>query len=375
MNIQKKFIPLSRPELNGKEEAYAVDAIRSSWISSTGKYVTLFEANFAKLCQTDDAISAVNGTAALHLTMAGLGVTSGDEVILPSLTYIATANAVRYLGGRPVFADVDPATWCLDPTKIEDNITPRTKGIVVVHLYGHPADMDAINRIAARHGLWVIEDAAQAHCARYKGKPVGGLATAAAFSFYGNKVFTSGEGGAVTLNNAELASRLRLLRGQGMDPQRRYYFPTVGYNFRLTNVACAMLCAQLERADVMLKRRRHIFDGYRRRLAGIGGIGFQPAAEWAEPTPWLFCITVDEEEFGRSRDELMEYLGGEQIDTRPFFLPVHTLPSHCAASDAPHRMLPVTERLSARGMNLPTYPDLSDQDLDRICAAIRSASR
>ena len=259
------------PDLSGNEEKYVVDAIRSTWISSSGEYVRRFEHEFAKLCDADAAVSTSSGTTALHLALLALDVRPGDEVLVPSLTYIATANAVRYVGAEPVFVDVDPDTWCIDPEKIEEAVTPRTKGIIPVHLYGHVADMDAINHLAAIHGLWVVEDAAEAHLARYKDRKVGGLARMATFSFYGNKILTAGEGGAITVNDRQLEVRLRTLRGQGMDPERRYYFPVTGYNFRLTNVACAILCAQLERWEPMMERRRAIYASYEERLADIAG--------------------------------------------------------------------------------------------------------
>jgi perosamine synthetase len=366
---------VATPDLGGNEEAYVVDAIRSSWISSTGPYVDRFERTFAELCGTRAAIGVCNGTVALHLALMALGVRADDEVLVPSLTYIATANAVRYVGAEPVFVDVDPATWCIDPALLEASITPRTKGIIAVHLYGHPADMDAINRVAAIHGLWVVEDAAEAHLAKYKGRVVGGLSAIATFSFYGNKIFTSGEGGAITLNDPQLEIRARTLRGQGVDPKRRYFFPIVGYNFRLTNLACALLCAQLERATEIIESRRMIFDGYRQRLAGIPGIGIQPVAEWAEPAPWLFCITVDDAAYGCSRDELMALLESKGIETRPFFQPLHELPPYREQSARRGEVLPETVRLAASGINLPTHHLVGEEGLDRISSLIRSSAR
>lgn len=365
-------IPLAFPDLRGSEEKYVVDAIRSSWISSTGFYVDKFEEMFAQLCGTRAAIGVCNGTVALHLALLALDVRPGDEVLVPSLTYIATANAVRYVGGEPVFVDVDPNTWCIDPKLIERSITRRTKGIIAVHLYGHPADMDTINHIAGVHGLWVIEDAAEAHFARYKGRTVGSLAPIATFSFYGNKIITCGEGGALTVNDPHLELRIRTLRGQGMDPQRRYYFPVTGYNFRLTNVACAILCAQLERYEQIIDRRQEIFNEYRERLEGVPGIGFQPVAEWARPAPWLFCITIDEKEYGRSRDELMAFLAQEGIETRPFFISLHHLPPFREESRRRGEKLPVTDHLSATGLNLPTYTGLDSLQLKKVAECIKS---
>jgi perosamine synthetase len=368
-------IPVASADLSGNEEQYVVEAVRSSWVSSTGPFVQRFEEEFARLCGTRTAIAVCNGTVALHLALLGLDVRPGDEVLVPSLTYIATANAVRYVGAEPVFVDVDPKTWCIDPKLLEASITRRTRGIVPVHLYGHPADMDAINHVAGVHGLWVVEDAAEAHMAKYKGRTVGGLATMATYSFYGNKVFTSGEGGALTLSDRQLETRLRTLRGQGMDPERRYFFPVTGYNFRLTNVACAMLCAQLERREAIFTRRREIFETYRQHLADVPGIGFQPVASWAEPTPWLFCVTIDEALYGRSRDELAGLLADEQIETRPFFLALHRLPPFREESRRRGECLPVTDRLSVTGMNLPTHASLSRDDVEYICDRIRRHAR
>ena len=364
-------IPVAMPDLSGNEERYVVDALRSTWISSTGPYIQRFEEEFAQLCQTRAAIGVSNGTVALHLALLAMDVRPGDEVLIPSLTYIATANAVRYVGAEPVFVDVDPETWCIDPELLEDNITRRTKGIIAVHLYGHPADMDAINHVAAVHGLWVIEDAAEAHLAQYKEKPVGGLSSVSTFSFYGNKIFTSGEGGALTLNDPQMEVRIRTLRGQGMDPQRRYYFPITGYNFRITNIACALLCAQLERREHIIARRQWIYEQYRARLKDIPGIDDQPIANWAKPAHWLFCITVNQAEYGRSRDELMTALEMEGIETRPFFIPLHTLPPFREESQRRREHLPVTDRLGATGVNLPTFTGLTEEQIETVCNAIK----
>jgi perosamine synthetase len=265
---------------------------------------------------------------------------------------------------------VDPGSWCLDPKLVEERITPRTKGIIAVHLYGHPADMDALAAIARKHGLWLVEDAAEAHFARYKGRTVGGLSDIAMFSFYGNKIITSGEGGALTLNDAKLEQRARLLRGQGMDPERRYFFPVIGYNYRLTNTACAILCAQLERRATIIEKRARIFREYAEGLRGIPGIGFQPVAKWAEPAQWLYCITVDDE-YGCSRDELARRLKAVGIDTRPFFVPIHRLPPYQDLASLTPK-LAHTDFLADRGLNLPTFPGLQDEDVARICSAIRT---
>ncbi len=371
--MNTEFIPVSMPDLSGNEEKYVIDALRSTWISSTGPYVKRFENEFSQLCTVEHAIPVSNGTVALHLALMALGVSPGDEVIVPSLTYIATANAVKYVGAEPVFVDVDENTWCIDPSKLEDAISPRTKAIIVVHLYGHPADMDSINHVARIHGLAVIEDAAEALLAKYKGHLVGSLGRIATFSFYGNKVISSGEGGAVVLNDPDLAYRVRILRGQGMDPDRRYYFPVTGYNYRLTNLACAMLCAQLERAEELVKRRLEIFAIYSKLLSDIPGVGLQPVATWAEISPWLYCITIDSRAYGHSREELMSYLLENRVETRPFFIPLHTLPPF-RAYRSPEQGLPVTMVLASQGVNLPTYPSMRNDQIDFISSLIRKFS-
>jgi perosamine synthetase len=367
----KAVIPVAAPDLGAAEEKNVLEALRSTWISSTGSFLNQFEGEFAKLCGTGGALAVCNGTVALHLALLGLDVRPGDEVLVPSLTYIATANAVRYVGAEPVFVDVDPETWCIDPELLEGSITRRTKGIIAVHLYGHPADMDAINHVAAVHGLWVVEDAAEAHFAQYKGRPTGGLGDLGTFSFYGNKIITCGEGGAVMVNDKHLELRLRTLRGQGMDPNRRYFFPVTGYNFRMTNLAAAILCGQLERREKIVTARRRVFSAYEGLLTGIPGIGLQPKAEWAETAPWLFSITVDGAEYGRRRDELAHLLLEEGIDTRPFFLALHRLPPFRQESKTREEILPHTDRLSDSGLNLPTFAALTDAQLEHITGTIR----
>ena len=300
---------------------------------------------------------------------------SGDEVLVPSLTYVATANAVRYVGAEPVFIDVDPETWCIDPDKLEAAITRRTRGIIPVHLLGHPADMDRINRVADVHGLWVIEDAAEALGAKYKGQPVGSLSHCATFSFFGNKVITSGEGGAITLSDERLATRLRALRGQGMDPNRRYYFPITGYNFRLTNLACAILCAQMERKEAILDQRRKLCERYNQQLRSIPGISLQPVAPWAEISPWMYCCMIDPDAFGGTRDELMQELTEKNIESRPMFISLHTLPPFREESRKRNEHLPVTDRLSESGIMLPTYNTLSEADQDRVVGTIAEFQR
>ena len=368
-------IPVSMPDLAGNEQTYAADAVASTWISSSGTYLDRFESEFADACGCPFALGTSSGTAALHLALAALGVGPGDEVIVPSMTYIATANAVTYCGATPVFADIEPSTWCLDPAAIEDAITPRTKGIIPVHLLGHPADMAPILELARVHGLWVVEDAAQATFATYRGQVVGGLGDAAAFSFFGNKILTSGEGGAVTFRDRRLEQRMTMLRGQGMDPLQRYYFPIVGFNYRMTNVAAAILCGQMERRQELLLRRRRILDIYAERLVEVPGIEVRKDAAWAETAPWMASCLVDPGRFGCTRDDLATALKERGVDTRPMFIPIHRLPPYRSSARERHAVLPVTDRLGALGLMLPTYSQLAEEDAVRICDMIRTIGR
>lgn len=360
-------IPVSAPDLSGNEESYLVEALRSSWISSSGKFVDAFERDFARACSARFVVGVCNGTAALHLAMLAMGLRPGDEVIVPNLSYVATANAVRYVGARPVFVDVDPLTWCIDPELVEHVITERTRGIIPVHLYGVPAEMDALARIASIHGLWLVEDAAEAHGAEYHGIRVGAIGKAGIFSFYGNKILTCGEGGAVVVNDEALNIRLRTLRGQGVDPCRRYFHPVVGYNFRLTNLACAILCAQLERADAMVTRRRAIVQRYRNHLVSNGYVAPIPQPNTVE-APWLATFRAP---FPGQREMVVKLLEEAGIETRPVFIPITLLPPY---HDAKRSACPVSRDIAQTGFCLPTYVGLSDDQIDEICHIILGAS-
>ncbi len=369
------MIPVAIPDLSGNEERYVLEAVQSTWISSSGAFLDRFEKEFADACNAKHCLAVSNGTVALHLALLTLDVQPGDEILVPALTYIATANAVRYMGAVPIFVDVDPDTWCIDPAQLEKAITPRTKGIIAVHIYGHPADMDAINQVATAHDLWVVEDAAEAHMGEYKGRRVGSLADIATFSFFGNKVFTSGEGGAITFNDETLLERAKMLRSQGNDPHQRYVHQIVGYNYRMTNLAAAILCAQIERADDILRRRLEIFDTYERHLKGVPGIRLQPVASWAKLTPWIYCLTVDPVGFGATRDQLAGYLRENGVDSRPFFPGIHQQPPYLEIAAAQNIPLPQSEHLSAVGLSLPTFTDLSDEQIQAICNLIAERAR
>jgi len=362
-----RFIPVSAPTLAGNEKTYVLDCLETNWISSLGKYIEQFEDAFAAFCGVKHAISCCNGTAALHVALLAMGVGPGDEVIVPTLTFVATANAVNYCGARPVMVDSEAETWNMDPTKIEQRITSRTKGIIAVHLYGHPADMDPILSIARKHHLFVLEDAAEAHGAEYKKVKVGALGDVATFSFYGNKIITTGEGGMIVTNDPTIAARVRQLKGQGMDPKKRYWFPMIGYNYRMSNIAAAIGLAQLEKIDYHIARRRELAEHYMSELARIPGFSIQPEKVWARNVYWMTSAVL-EENLPITRNDLMAKLAEVGIETRPFFCPMHTLPMY--QKDGASMSFPVADRLSKTGLNLPSSASLSKEDVNYVCAQI-----
>jgi len=362
----KRNIPMAAPMLVGNEKAYVLDCLDSTWISSTGKYVERFESSFADFCGARHAISCCNGTVALHLALVALGLEAGDEVIVPTFTFVATANAVRYCNATPVFVDVDPETWTIDPALVEQKITSRTRGIIVVHLYGQPVDLDPILELARRHSLFVIEDAAEAHGAEYKGNKVGALADVGAFSFYGNKAITTGEGGMLTTNDDALAATLRLLRGQGMDPRKRYWHPVIGYNYRMTNVAAAIGLGQLEKVDWHLERRATVAHWYDKALSGISGVRWQSESDWSKRIYWMFSVTIDGDE--RDRDAVMSHLNDAGIETRPLFYPLHLLPPYQKQGE--NAGCPVAERIALSGFSLPTWAGLTNDDVNYVAESL-----
>jgi len=356
---EQKAIAVAHPIFGGNEKKYVLECLESGWISSIGRFIPLFEENFARYCDVPYAISCNNGTSALHLALASLGVGPGDEVIVPTLTYVATANAVRYCGAQPVFVDSEQRTMALDANQLERCITKRSVGIVAVHLYGHPADMDPVMAVARKHGLFVVEDAAEAHGALYRGRKVGSLGDAATFSFYGNKIITTGEGGMVVTSDKRLADRLRLLRGQGMEHGRRYWFPSVGYSYRMTNIAAALGLAQLEQIDGFLENRFRLASLYSAQLASLVDFVTLPSEEpWAKHAFWSYTIIL-RASLRLDRDDLMKRLEADGIETRPVFYPMHVLPPYREAGCH----YPVADMLSTRGIVLPMHGLLADDDV------------
>jgi perosamine synthetase len=341
-----------------------LDCVKSGWISSLGKYIHQFEETFAQFCGTRHAIAVSNGTTALHLALATLGIGPGDEVIVPSLTFIATANAVRYTGAIPVFADSELETWNIDPSRIESLISTHTRAIIPVHLYGHPVNMGPLLDLARKHNLFVIEDAAEAHGAEYQGKKVGSYGLLNAFSFYGNKIITTGEGGMITTDDDALAKRASFLRDHAMSPEKRYWHTEVGYNYRITNLQAAVGLAQMERIVEFIQRKRKIAQLYNEYLGGVPGISLPPEAAWAKSVYWMYSVLFTDD-FPISRDEAGELLKKQGIDNRPFFNPIHTMPPYLEELDLPNSIY-----LARHGMNLPSAVTLTDEDIQRVTSTI-----
>jgi perosamine synthetase len=357
---------VAAPDLSGAEEKYVLECLRTNWISSRGRFIGDFEARVAAVTNRKHAFATCNGTLALHLALLGLDLHEGDEVIVPSMTYVATANAVAYCGATPVFADSDPVTWCIAPESVARLIGPRTRGIIPVHLYGHPADMEPIMRLAREHGLWVVEDSAEAQGATYDGRPVGSFGNAAMFSFFGNKIITTGEGGMVVTDDDELAERYRLLRWQGMDPNRRYWHPVIGYNYRMTNVQAAIGLAQMERYEELVADRKRVAGCYDEHLRDDPALTLPARSKRVENVFWLYSVLVRDKNI---RDPLMADLAEAGIETRPFFPLIHSFPMYrpCRSDNG----CPVAGELSLRGINLPTSSYLKASDIDEIAAALR----
>lgn len=356
--------PISMPSITAVEENYVMEAVRSGWVSSLGPYVAMFEERFAKFCGVEEAVGVANGTVALHLALVAMGIGPGDEVIVPDLSFVATANTVIMAGAKPVFCDIEPEYLCMDPVDFERKITSRTKAVMPVHLYGHPADMEAINAIARRHNIKVIEDAAEAHGAAVNGVRVGGLGDCATFSFYGNKNLTSGEGGMITSHDKAFLERCRHLRDHAMSPTKRYWHDQLGYNYRIASLQAALGAAQLERADELLATRVRIFNDYRDAMAGMNNVRLNRTAPGATHSYWMICAEFDDlDEFGR--DDLMTRLKSRGVDTRPYFYSMSDMPYFETADT------PVSHKVSRIGINLPIYVGLTTADIQAIVQHLR----
>jgi perosamine synthetase len=362
-------IPVSAPSIGEEETANVMAAMRSGWISSLGAFIPEFEREFAACCKVSHGVAVANGTVSLHLALVAAGVGARDEVIIPSLTFVATANVVRYCGATPVFVDSEAATWQIDPAALEAKITPRTRAVIPVHLYGHPCDMDPILAVAGRHGLAVIEDAAEAHGAEYRGRRVGSLGVVGCFSFYGNKIITTGEGGMCVTNDGALAERLRLLRDHGMDPKRSYWHEVIGFNYRMTNLQAAVGVAQVKKMAGFIEKKRQIARWYAEALAPLAWaerLSLHPEAAWARSVYWMYSVILGEA--CPPLDLVRARLSDRGVDSRPFFHPVHTLPPYATGQH-----LPVAEHLASHGLNLPSGTGLTVGDVERVARALGEA--
>lgn len=361
--------PIMQPLLNGNELAYLSDCINTGWISSQGAYVKRFEKEFAEFCGAQYPVAVSNGTVALHLALAAFDIKAGDEVIVPDLTFAASINAIIYTGATPVIVDIDKTTWTISVSDIEKNITPRTKAIMPVHLYGHASHMDEIMDIAKKHDLLVIEDAAEAIGGKYKGKHVGSFGDAATFSFFGNKTITTGEGGMVFFKDKKAYEKAIVLRDHGMSKERKYWHDHVGFNYRMTNLQAAIGCAQMERINEFVEQKRKLASFYNKVLAETGYFVLPPQEEWAVNGYWLYTVLL-KETAGISRDMLIEKMLKNGIETRPAFYPLHEMP--------PYRGYPSksdftnADHVSKQGISFPSSVNITQQELDNIAHALNA---
>jgi perosamine synthetase len=356
--------PVYQPSLLGNEKKYVNECIDSTWISSKGQFISIFEKEFSKFLGASFATCVCNGTVALHLAMVALGLGEGDEVIVPTLTYIASVNSITYTGATPIFVDSLKETWQMDPSDIRKKITARTKAILVVHLYGYPADMDEIMKIAKENSIFVIEDCAEAIGSKYKGINVGVLGDISTFSFFGNKTITTGEGGMVVTNDATLFDRVVRFKGQGLALHRQYWHDIVGFNYRMTNICAALGLAQLEQITSFIEKKIQIAGWYKKFLRDLP-MDYQMENSDVMNTFWMVSVLVTSNEL---RDPLRNELETNGIETRPLFYPVHTMPMYSKKYDR-HK---IAEDISLRGINLPSYPALNEVDVLYICDKIKS---
>jgi perosamine synthetase len=375
------MIPVNEPSLGERELAYVTECVRTGWVSSSGSFITEFEEHWAKYCGKRYGIAVNNGTTALQLAVACLGLKPGDEVIMPTFTIISCALAVIYNGGVPVLVDSEPSTWCMDVTQIERKITPRTRAIMPVHIYGHPVDMDGVLRLADKHSLAIIEDAAEAHGAEYLSRRdtphstwrrCGSFGTLSCFSFYANKLITTGEGGMVLTDDAMLAETARSRRNLSFQSKRRFYHEDMGFNFRLTNLQAALGLGQLERMDEIVARKRWIGAEYTRRLSDISGLQLPAEESWARNVYWMYGLVLSEAT-GMDALQFATRLKERGVETRPFFLGMHEQPVLQDRGLFPDEHHPVAERLGRQGLYLPSGLALTEEQLSDVCEIVHKA--
>ncbi|MEI7374907.1 DegT/DnrJ/EryC1/StrS aminotransferase family protein [Dickeya chrysanthemi] len=357
------IIPVYQPSLNGREKEYVMKCLDSTWISSRGEFISEFEKAFATYAGCEYATTVANGTVALHLALEALGIGAGDEVIVPTLTYIASVNTIVQTGASVVYCESNAETWNVDVEDLRKRISPRTKAVMVVHLYGLACDMDAVLTLCKEHNLFLIEDCAEAFGSRFNGKHVGTFGDVATFSFFGNKTITTGEGGMVLCREHEIYERACHLKSQGVSKTREYWHDVLAYNYRMTNICAAIGLAQLEQADDIIARKREIAALYTKELKGLP-LHLQPEPEGYFHTYWMCSILLDRAD---DRSGLRAHLKEIGVETRPLFPPAHTMP-HVFSNEK----FPVAESLSGRGINLPSYPGITDEQVIFICNSIKA---
>tara|TARA_Y100001934_G_C12361335_1_gene780924 strand:- start:1684 stop:2787 length:1104 start_codon:yes stop_codon:yes gene_type:complete len=364
MKNKKHKIPVYRPMLMGNEKKYVNECLDSSWISSRGGFISRFEESFSNYTNIKASTAVSNGTVALHLALHTLGIGPGDEVIVPTLTYIASVNPISYVGAKPVFVDSLEDTWNIDPKAVVAKITKKTKAIMIVHLYGNPCDMDQIESICRDHDLYMIEDAAEAIGSQYRNKHAGSFGTVAAFSFFGNKTITTGEGGMVASNNKALIERAAYIKSQSVSTVKEYWHEEIGFNYRMTNICAAIGLAQLENIGLVLKKKQQIAEWYRQGLATTS-IKFQEIKLDCISSHWMVSVLALN---ANKLEKIRTYLKCHDVETRPLFPAVHRMPMY-----KQDQSFPVAESLCERGLNLPSFPELSKEDIEYICKLIKQS--
>jgi len=363
-------IPIALPKFDGSEQSNLLSTIEDGRLSAH-RWVDTFESNFAAFIGVKHAITVMNGTVALHLALVAAGVQPGDEVIVPAFTYVATANAVRYIGAVPVFADVLPDTWCIDPSDVARRITRATRAIIPVDMYGYPANLLRLELIAQEHSLTIVHDCAESHGAQIYGRMTGSFGAAGIFSFYGNKIITTGEGGMITTNDDQLATRARLYRGQGVSPSQRYFHEVVGFNYRMTDMQAAVGVAQLRQINEFLLDRKRIAATYRARVAAESdyGLQFQARADFNGlycPANWMVSVILPT---WVDRDRVQELMATDSIETRPGFVAIPDLPMYAdSATD-----WPISRMLARQVLCLPTYASLDDDEVEYVVDSLLKA--
>jgi perosamine synthetase len=363
-------IPISEPLLDERALAYVEEAVRSGWVSSEGRFIAEFERRWADYCAASHGIAVCNGTVALELAMAALNLPAGSEIILPSFTIISCVAAVLRTGCQPVLVDCEPDTWCLDVAEVRRKVTSKTRAVMPVHIYGHMADMDPLTKVAGEFGLAIIEDAAEAHGAQYQGRRAGGIGAMGCFSFYANKIVTTGEGGMIVTNDAKLAERARSLRNLAFRRDQRFLHSELGYNFRMTNLQAAIGLAQVEQIEDHIERKRRMAARYGERLRQIKGIELPVERAGVKNVYWMYGIVLGDS-IHINAAELGARLKEHGVDTRPFFMGMHEQPVLRELGLFDGESYPVTERIARRGLYLPSGLSLKEAEIGQVCEALK----